>query len=251
MVAAFWGLRRRRRNKLRLYDQRQDILQGRSRGPFLRLRNDSHGRDRRYGSCWLTGSFNDPVRIESMRRAAFIIAVGLLVAALDLPVLAGADDRPVQPPISCSNGIVGSLSCIASKQDRKEAHNAFARGMKLQERRQFEEAFTQFDQASRLVPQDRQFLTARELLKAQLVYGHVERGNALLMDNSRPQAASEFRAAIELDPENEFARERLEEATREPAPPTAKIVPAQLTDAGEIQIEPATDRATEDRHGRG
>jgi general secretion pathway protein D len=179
-----------------------------------------------------------------MRRAAFIIALELLVVVLALPTLAAADNPVIPPPISCSNGIVGSISCMASKQDRKEAHNAFARGMKLQERRQFEEAFTQFDQASRLVPQDRQFLTARELLKAQLVYGHIERGNALLMDNSRPQAASEFRAAIELDPGNEFARERLEEAIREPAPPTAKILSAQLTDVGEIQIEPATDRAT-------
>ncbi len=178
-----------------------------------------------------------------MRRAGFIFAVELLVAAFVVPSLAGADDRPTPPPISCSNGIVGSISCIASKQDRKEAHSAFARGMKLQERRQFEEAFVQFDQASRLVPQDRQFLTARELVKAQLVFSHIERGNALLMDNSRPQAASEFRAAIDLDPENEFARERLEEANREPAPRVPAVLPARMAGAGEIRLEPATDLA--------
>jgi general secretion pathway protein D len=179
-----------------------------------------------------------------MPRAPFIFVAGLLAAALALPALASADDRPISPPISCSNGIVGSISCIASKQDRKEAHNAFARGMKLQDRGQFEAAFTQFDQASRLVPQDRQFLTARELLKAKLVFSHIERGNALLMDNARPQAANEFRAAADLDPENEFARERLEEATRAPTPLVARNLPAQLTDAGEIRIEPAADRAT-------
>jgi len=176
-----------------------------------------------------------------MRRATFIFVAGLLVATA---ALASADNRPIPPPISCSNGIVGSISCIASKQDRKEAHNAFARGMKLQDRGQFEAAFTQFDQASRLVPQDRQFLTARELLKAKLVFSHIERGNALLMDNSRPQAATEFRAAADLDPENEFARERLEEATRAPSPRVAQNLPAQLTSAGEIHIEPPADRAT-------
>jgi tetratricopeptide (TPR) repeat protein len=179
-----------------------------------------------------------------MRWTAFIFAVDLLAATLALHAFASADERPIPPPISCSNGIAGSISCIASKQDRKEARNAFARGKKLQDRGQFEEAFTQFDEASRLVPQDRQFLTARELVKAQLVFSHVERGNALLMENSRPQAASEFRAAIELDPENEFARERLGEAIREPAPRVPAVRPAGLTEAGEIHLEPAPDRAT-------
>ncbi len=176
-----------------------------------------------------------------MRRATFIFVAGLLTA---VPALVSADDRPTPPPISCSNGIVGSISCMASKQDRKEAQNDFARGTKLQARGQYEAAFTQFDQASRLVPQDRQFLTARELIKAKLVFSHIERGNALLMDNSRPQAAAEFRAAADLDPENEFARERLEEATRAPGSLVARNLPAQLTAPGEIHIEPAADRAT-------
>src|SRR5205085_2679973 len=130
----------------------------------------------RYESRWMNESFANPVRIEPMTRASFIFVAGLLALC---PVLASADDRPIPPPIACSNGIVGSISCIASKQDRKEAHSAFARGMKLQDRGQFEAAFTQFDQASRLVPQDRQFLTARELVKAKLVFSHIERGNAL------------------------------------------------------------------------
>ena len=59
------------------------------------------------------------------------------------------------------------------------------------------------------------FLTARELVKAQLVFSHVQRGNVLLWRMpSRPQVAAEFRAALDLDGENEFARERLAEATR-------------------------------------
>lgn len=173
--------------------------------------------------------------------AVFIFVAGLLAVA---PVLASADDNPIPPPISCSNGIVGSISCMASKQDRKEAHRAYARGVRLQGRGQFEDAFTKFDQASRLVPQDRQFLTAREMVKAKLVFSHIERGNALLMDNARPQAANEFRAAANLDPDNEFARERLEEATRAPAPRVSQNLSAQLTAPGEIHLEPAADRAT-------
>ena len=137
-----------------------------------------------------------------MRWAAFIFAVGLLTNTLSLPAHASGDDSPAAPPISCRNGLPGGVNCIVSKQDHKEARNAFARGLKLQESKQLEEAFTQFDEASRLVPQNQQFLTARELVKAQLVFNHVERGNALLLENSRMPAAAEFRAAIELDPGN-------------------------------------------------
>src|SRR4029077_3523066 len=117
------------------------------------------------------------------------------------------------------------------------------RGVKLQDRGQFEDAFTQFDQASRLVPQDRQFLTAREMVKAKLVFSHIERGNALLMDNSRPQAANEFRAAANLDPDNEFARERLEEATRGPESIISRTLSPQPAAPGKTPPDPAADRA--------
>ena len=179
-----------------------------------------------------------------MRWAAFIFAVGLLAGALSLPAHASGDNSPAAPPVSCRNGLPGGVNCIVSKQDHKEARNAFARGLKLQDRQQLEEAFTQFDEASRLVPQNPQFLTARELVKAQLVFNHVERGNVLLLENSRMPAAAEFRAAIELDPGNQFALERLDEATREPAPRAPKALPVRLADTGEIHLEPRSDRAT-------
>jgi hypothetical protein len=164
-----------------------------------------------------------------MRRSAFIfgavLAGAVLACAPALPAHA-ADDPAMPPAVSCSNGIVGSVSCIASKQDRKQAKNAFARGVKLQNSEHLEEAFAQFDQASKLVPQSAEFLTARERVKAQLVFNHVERGNALLIESSpagssRAQAAGEFRTALDLDPDNQFARERLRK-------PLAKLRPGFL-----------------------
>ena len=124
-------------------------------------------------------------RIRSMRRRPFIFGVtlvGVLLAAAPALPARAADDPAPAPAVSCSNGIVGSVSCIASKQDRKQAKNAFDRGIKLLNNERLEEAFAQFDQASKLVPQSAQFLTARERVKAQLVFNHVERGNALLME---------------------------------------------------------------------
>jgi general secretion pathway protein D len=194
-------------------------------------------------SIGVTGTLRNQVRIKTMRRAAIIFATGFLTATLSLPAF-GRDDSALAPPISCRNGLPGGVNCIVSKQDHKDARNAFARGVKLEDHKRLEEAFTQFDEASRLVPQNRQFLTARELVKAQLVFNHVQRGNLLLMENSRTQAATEFRAALDLDPLNPFARERLDEATREPAPRVPRVLPARLTDAAEIRIEPRNDRAT-------
>ncbi len=147
-------------------------------------------------------------------------------------------------PVSCGNGIPGGVNCIVSKKEQKVARNAFARGLKLENQQHLEEAFAQFEEATRLVPQDPQFLTAREMVKAQLVFDHVERGNALLLESSRAQAAAEFRAALDLDPENQFARERLEEASREATPQSPRVLPARLADAGEIHLEPKNDLAT-------
>jgi tetratricopeptide (TPR) repeat protein len=183
-----------------------------------------------------------------MWRRLLIFAAGLL-AGLCLQAFAGGDQPSSAPIVSCGNGIPGGVNCIPSKKELKEAHNAFARGMKLEDQSQFEEAFNQFNEASRLAPQNMQFLTAREVVKGHLVFRHVERGNVLLLENARAQAATEFRAALDLDPENQYARQRLEEANREIAPEAPSVLPARLIDSGEIHLSPKNDRATFHYHG--
>ena len=177
-----------------------------------------------------------------MRRKGLILTAGLLVATLAPPAFAGND--PSSAPISCGNGVPGGINCLVSKKDLKEAHYAFREGVKLQEHRQLEEALARFDEASRLAPQNLQFLTAREMVKARLVFDHVQRGNLLLYENSRPQAAVEFRSALDLDGQNQYVQERLAEATRELATTLPRALPVALMDSGEIHLEPRDDRAT-------
>jgi hypothetical protein len=181
-------------------------------------------------------------------RALVIFSVGLCLGLLSAPVplamAAGPDLTGATPVVSCGNGIPGGINCILSKKDLKEARNAYARGLKLQEHQHLEEAFRQFDEAARLNPQDTQFLTAREMVKAKVVFDHVERGNALLSESQQAQAAAEFRAAVELDPDNIFARQRLEDATRDSASAVAGVMPALLGDSGEIRLQPSAERAT-------
>jgi general secretion pathway protein D len=179
-----------------------------------------------------------------MRRTSFTIAVGILAATWLSPAFGASDDPSSAPPISCGNGIPGGVNCLVSKKELKEASSAFHEGVKLREHRRLEEAFSQFDRASRLAQQNMQFLTAREVVKAQLVFDHVQRGNLLLWENSRARAAAEFRAALDLDSENQYARERLQEATRELAPALPRPLPVRVADSGEIHLEPSNERAT-------
>jgi tetratricopeptide (TPR) repeat protein len=179
-----------------------------------------------------------------MSRITFTVAMGLLAATLVAPAFAAGDEPAPVAPILCQNGLPGSINCIASKKELKEARSAYEKGLKLQQSQRPEEAFTRFDEAVRLAPQNIQFLTAREVLKAQLVFNHIQRGNLLLLEDARVRAAAEFRAAVDLDGDNEFARERLVEATREADAPVTRALPVAIEDSGEIHLSPKYGRAT-------
>lgn len=178
-----------------------------------------------------------------MRRLVFI-TLCVLTALAGPPAFAGNDAALEPPAISCGNGIPGGVSCLASKKDLKEARSIYAHGLKLRDHKHLEEALAQFDEASRLAPQDTLFLSAREVTKAQLVFQHAERGDALLAEAQREQAAAEYRAALKLDPENANTEERLAEAMRDPAEPRLAGITATLADSSEIHLQPKSERAT-------
>lgn len=181
-----------------------------------------------------------------MARVVSILAPAALAFCSAVSAFSAADGPASIPPVvSCSNGIPGGTNCIVTKEELKQAREAFARGVKLEEHNRIEEAFVQFDQASRTVPHNAQFLTAREVVKAQLVFNHIEQGNALLVQNARSQAAAEFRAALDLDPDNQYALERLAEAGRNDINQIQPVVlPVESSFASEIQLEPKNDLAT-------
>lgn len=172
-----------------------------------------------------------------------MLTAGLLTVLLVVSSAFG--DEPSTPPAICGNGIPGGVSCIASKKDLRDAKEAFKLGVKLHDRRRYEEALERFDEAARLVPQNREYLTAREVLKARMVFEHIQRGDALLLEDARSRAAAEFRAAIDLDPENGFALGRLQESTQPLtiARPTEPIE-APWANSQEIRLEPTEDIAT-------
>jgi hypothetical protein len=173
-----------------------------------------------------------------------IFMAALLGASMAAGVPARAADASVSPPVSCANGLVGGVNCIPTRKDLKDSREAFGRGVKLHNHQRLEEAFAQFDEAVRRNPQSAQYLTAREALKAQLVFGHIQRGNQLLLENALLRAAADFRAALDLDPENQFAQDRLDEATRIAPAILNNALPAPLADSAEIHLDPVNSRAT-------
>ena len=168
-----------------------------------------------------------------------------LVAAMIVVWPARADDGALQPPTVCRNGVPGGVSCITTKQDLKDAQQAYKKGLKLHEHGRLEEALALFDEATRLVPQNREYLTAREVLRSRLAFEHIQRGSALLAEEARTHAAAEFRAALDLDPEDQFAQQRLQEASRQRSTfPTAQAAPDLWAESQEIHLEPTNDLAT-------
>ncbi len=108
-----------------------------------------------------------------------------------------------------SSAPVAPLPPPASPQDRKLAEKAFKEGVKSRKDGQTEEAFRHFKRAADLDPRNIDYVTAREVLRQVVVYDNIQKGNTALLEKRQIEAMGAFRAALDLDPENAFARQRL------------------------------------------
>ncbi len=169
------------------------------------------------------------------------------VAVCAAGVLA-ADNAAVKPGSYCASSVPGVPACDVPKNDLKAAKGAFQRGLKLQRERRLDEAFEQFETASRLVPKDIDYATAREATRQQLVYDHMQAGNAALVAGKEIEALAAFRTALKLDPDNRFAQQRMVEALGESAPKMTSA-PQVLASSGEIVVQPKPVRADFHFHG--
>jgi general secretion pathway protein D len=134
-----------------------------------------------------------------------------------------------------------------TKRELKQAKSAFAKGIKLQNSRHLAEALEEFDNAVRLSPENRDYLTAREMLRQQLVFERTESGNASLRDGRQVEALADFRSALALDPQNAYAQQRLSDITG--VPNMKPELPRILADSGELHVKPNALKS--DFHYRG
>ena len=174
---------------------------------------------------------------------------GSILAVLGLAVAAFCADEPNNVPLlPCGQGGPGTPNCNPSKRELKEAKAAYGKALKLQKGKRGDEALAEFERAAQLNPRDIDYVTAREMARQQLVYEHLERGNTELLKGQQVEALADFRSALQLDPDNQFAQQRLRDALGEWAPRTSET-PQVLADAGPVRVVPNPVRA--DFHFRG
>ena len=166
-----------------------------------------------------------------------------LFIALMLCRMALANDTPQTTPQTLVTGpcAPATVACNPSKSDRKKAKDAFSRALKLEKAKHLDQAYTEFDTAARLVPNNVSYVTALAMTREELIFNHVRQGNADLNNGREVEAQAEFRGALNLDPDNQFAQQRMQESTGSWAPSKTPLLRA-TEDGGELQAAPNPDR---------
>jgi general secretion pathway protein D len=178
------------------------------------------------------------VTIRNMR----LIWLSKLVALALLSVAAVAADQAQNVlQLPCTGVSPTGSPCNPSKDDLKKAEIAFSRALKFSKTNHPEEAYKEFDTAARLVPRNVEYLTALAVEREELVSEHLKKGNEDLERNLAVEAQAEFRSALDLDPQNSFAQQRLQESLGEWAPKTAPALrPVQY--AAELHAVPKPEK---------
>ncbi len=113
--------------------------------------------------------------------------------------------------------------------------------MKLKSSGNLGAAFEKFERASQLDPRSVEYLTAREFARQQLVMEALERGNKAMQAKNEVVATAEFRQALQYDPSNEFARQRLNDSVWDTtAPPSRNLQVVQKS--LEVAVSPNPGR---------
>src|SRR5262249_16769283 len=128
-----------------------------------------------HGPSGSPSNFPFPKYNQGMRFVRQMLAVVCLVAA----AFCADQPQPLAP----------------SKRDIKEAKAAYGRGLKLQRSKHFAEALEEYKSAVELNPLSPEYLTAREMLRQQMVFEHMEKGNASLRDGHQIEALANFHSA--------------------------------------------------------
>ena len=138
------------------------------------------------------------------------------------------------------SSVAGGRLHPVTARERKLARRAFSQAVKLRSDGKNEEAFELFERAASLDPASPEYLSAREVARQQLVFEHLQRGNDEMLAGKQTQALAEFRGALNLDPSNQFAQQRLRDVLSEWGSPVAAQQARVLAQAGTIELQPAS-----------
>jgi general secretion pathway protein D len=191
-----------------------------------------------------------------MRLAAGILLAAVLAAPMwpqdpATATPASADVNAAESTPSTPSSIAPGTAIVPTPPTASELSQAkkqFAAGSKLMSSDKTEAAFEKFKLASELNPRSVEYATAREFARQQLVMTALDRGNKAMIANNEVVATAEFRRALEFDPDNEFARQRLKDAIWEETPAPSRTLQV-VQKSVEVSLSP--DSTPHDFHFRG
>lgn len=158
--------------------------------------------------------------------------------ALLIPGFLYADETAkaerIAPP--CSDLEKGFPSCEIPKADKKKARTLYEQGVKLARKKQFDAALEKMNAARAISPLDQVYTRAVRTLEEQVATAEVRKGNQAMQGGDAGTALGAFRRAVELDPTDEYAQQRLRDAL----PGPDELPGTALRDEPhEIRLEPA------------
>jgi general secretion pathway protein D len=163
-----------------------------------------------------------------------------------VPPASGQSPRQGEVPSTMPPGTSVILS--ETPKERMEAKRDFKEGTSLKSAGKLDLAFAKFEKAAELCPHNLDYIIAREFTRQQLVMQALERGNKAMLEHKDIIAMAEFRQALEYDPTNDFAVQRLRDSIPEelePAQGSMRVVEQSTP----IELQPST--AHHDFHFRG
>jgi len=134
-----------------------------------------------------------------------------------------------------------------TRRDAAEAKRQFQAGVKLKAKGHLDAAFDKFSSASELDPRNVNYVTAREFARQELAMQALKHGNQAMLEHNEVVAMADFRRALEYDPTNDYALQRLRDSMPEPEQPpqTVSVVEQSLP----IELQPTAKH--QDFHFRG
>ena len=149
---------------------------------------------------------------------------------------AGAQIQPTPAQVSETKPLGTVILNPESPKDLADAKHAFESGVKLKKSGELEQAYDKFEEAAKLNPHSVDYVTAREITREELAMDAINRGNKALDEQKEIVAMAEFRRALEFDPQNQFATQRLRESVFRNDPGSSSLRMADSSD--EILLQP-------------
>lgn len=168
--------------------------------------------------------------------AAILLAIALLIpGSLFAQETAARIDASPQP---CSDYEKNFPPCGVPEADQNKSRTFFLQGEKLARKKQFDLALEKLKAARAISPRERVYATAQKAIEERLASEELRKGNQAMLTGDVNAALAAFRRALEIDPTNEYAQQRLHDAL----PVREESGMAQFrARLGETRLEPAAE----------